>query len=222
MSSSERFGSVHDNLNCVSAEWFDVFGGCRGSQVQRSACVWVNEVVTECDCWLALRRSVSFVFIFSFVHLHTAAVIKIHLRLLLCLWHGRLVPVSATDVMLLLGAVRLCWKSFFFFQSQPQSQDILPSSQPDLWPHLLRVDAFGHGPGGDDVVHHALAQPLGNLVELQEVPHVVEHLVVAVGVGVHLLEDGGHVSKDGGVEQSWRGWHTHTHTHTHTHRRVSH
>ena len=70
--------------------------------------------------------------------------------------------------------------------------------------HLLRVDALGHGPGGDDVVHHPLAQARGHLVELQEVPDVVEHLVVAVGVGVHLLEDGGHVSKDGGVEQSYR------------------
>lgn len=65
--------------------------------------------------------------------------------------------------------------------------------------HLLRVDAFGHGPGGDDVVHHPLTQPLGNLVELQEVPDVVEHLMVAIGVGVHLLEDGGDVSKDGGI-----------------------
>ena len=68
--------------------------------------------------------------------------------------------------------------------------------------HLLRVDAFGHGPGGDDVVHHPLAQPLGDLVELQEVADVVEHLVVAVGVGVHLLEDGGDVTEDGGVKQS--------------------
>lgn len=67
--------------------------------------------------------------------------------------------------------------------------------------HLLCVDAFGHGPGGDDVVHHTFTQALGNLVELQEVPDVVEHLVVAVGVGVHLLKDGGHVSKNGGIEQ---------------------
>lgn len=73
-----------------------------------------------------------------------------------------------------------------------------------LGPHLLRVDAFSHGPRGHDVVHHPLAQTFGDLVKFQEVPDIVEHLVVTVGVGVHLLEDGGHVSKDGGVEQSWR------------------
>lgn len=68
--------------------------------------------------------------------------------------------------------------------------------------HLLGVYAFGHGPRGDDVVHHPLAQAFGDLIKFQEVPHVVQHLVVAVGVGVHLLEDGGHVSEDRGVEKS--------------------
>ena len=29
--------------------------------------------------------------------------------------------------------------------------------------------------------------------------------MVAVGVGVHLLEDGGDISEDGGVEQGWTG-----------------
>lgn len=71
-------------------------------------------------------------------------------------------------------------------------------------PHLLSVNAFRHGPRGHDVVHHPLAQTFGDLVKFQEVPDIVEHLVVTVGVGVHLLEDGGHVSKDGGVEQSCR------------------
>lgn len=28
--------------------------------------------------------------------------------------------------------------------------------------------------------------------------------MVAVGVGIHLLEDGGHISKDGGIKESWR------------------
>lgn len=70
--------------------------------------------------------------------------------------------------------------------------------------HLLCVDAFRHGPCGDDVVHHPFAQALGNLIELQEVPDIVEHLMVAVGVGIHLLEDGGHISKDGGIKESWR------------------
>ena len=68
--------------------------------------------------------------------------------------------------------------------------------------YLLSIDALGHGPCGHDEVHDSLAQAVGNLVELEEVAHVVEHLVVAVGVGVHLLENGGDISKDGGVQKS--------------------
>ena len=71
--------------------------------------------------------------------------------------------------------------------------------------HLICVDALGHGPCGHNEVHHPLTQAPGHLVELQEVPHVVQHLVVAVGVGVHLLEDGGDVSKYGRIEQGWNG-----------------
>ena len=67
--------------------------------------------------------------------------------------------------------------------------------------YLFSIYTPGHGPGGGDVVHDPLAQALGDLVQLQEVPHAVQHLVVAVGVGVHLLEDGRHVTKDGGVEE---------------------
>ena len=68
-------------------------------------------------------------------------------------------------------------------------------------PYLLCVNASGHGPGGHNVIHDSLAQPLGHLVELQEVPDTVEHLMVPVGVGVHLLENGRHVPKDGGIEE---------------------
>lgn len=75
-------------------------------------------------------------------------------------------------------------------------------AQPLLTPHLLSVYAFSHGPRGDDVVHHPLTQTFGNLVKFQEVSHVVQHLMVAVGIGIHLLEDGGHISKDGGIEKS--------------------
>lgn len=67
--------------------------------------------------------------------------------------------------------------------------------------YLVCVDASGHGPGGHDVVHHPLAEAFGDLVEFEEVSHTVEHLVVSVGVSVHLLEDGGDVTEDGGVQQ---------------------
>lgn len=68
-------------------------------------------------------------------------------------------------------------------------------------PYLLCVDASGHGPGRHDVIHDALTQSLGNLVELQEVPDTVEHLMIPVGVGVHLLENGCHVPEDGGIQK---------------------
>lgn len=67
--------------------------------------------------------------------------------------------------------------------------------------HLLRVDALRHGPGGDDVVHHPLAERLRQLVQLHKLPHVVEHVVV-LGCGAgHLLDDRSHVAKDGRVEE---------------------
>ena len=67
--------------------------------------------------------------------------------------------------------------------------------------YLVSVDASGHGPGGHDVVHHPLTEAFGDLVEFEEVSHAVEHLVVAVGVGIHLLEDGGDITEDGGIQQ---------------------
>jgi len=69
--------------------------------------------------------------------------------------------------------------------------------------HLLGVYSPWHGPGGGDVVHDPFTQALRHLVELQEVADAVDHLVVPIGVGVHLLEDGCHITKDGGVKKSW-------------------
>ena len=67
--------------------------------------------------------------------------------------------------------------------------------------YLVGVDAFSHGPGRHHVVHHPLGQGFGYLVQLHELPHVVEHLVVLGGGRGHLLDDGGDVAEDGGVEQ---------------------
>lgn len=66
--------------------------------------------------------------------------------------------------------------------------------------YLVSVDSSGHGPSGDDVVHDSLTKPLRDLVELQEISHTVQHLMIAVSISVHLLEDSGHVSKDGGIQ----------------------
>ena len=40
-----------------------------------------------------------------------------------------------------------------------------------------------------------------HLVEDHELPDVVEHVVVLGGGEGHVVDDGGHVAKDGGVEQ---------------------
>lgn len=68
--------------------------------------------------------------------------------------------------------------------------------------YLFSIYASGHGPGGGNVVHDSLAQTFGDLVEFQEVTHAVQHLVVSVSVGIHLLEDCGHVTKYGCIQES--------------------
>ena len=67
--------------------------------------------------------------------------------------------------------------------------------------YLIRVNALGHGPRADHVVHDPLRERLGHLVQLHELPDVVQHVVVLGGGGRHLLDDGGHVPEDGGVQE---------------------
>ena len=69
--------------------------------------------------------------------------------------------------------------------------------------YLFSIYTTRHRPCGCNVVHDSLAQTLGDLVELQEVSDAVQHLMVAVGVGVHLLEDGRHVTEDCGIKKGW-------------------
>lgn len=66
--------------------------------------------------------------------------------------------------------------------------------------NLIRVQAFGHRPRGDDVVHDALAERLGYLVQLHELAYVVQHIVVLGRRRRHLLDDGRHVSEYCGVQ----------------------
>lgn len=73
--------------------------------------------------------------------------------------------------------------------------------------YLFSVYAPRHGPGGGNVVHNSFAQALGHLVQLEEVSYTVKHLVVTVRVGVHLLEDCCHVTKDGGVKKGCENTH---------------
>lgn len=70
--------------------------------------------------------------------------------------------------------------------------------------HLFSVNTVGHGPRGGDVIHNPLAQAFGHLVQLEEVPHAVKHLVIAVSVGIHLLEDSCHITEYGGIKESYK------------------
>lgn len=70
--------------------------------------------------------------------------------------------------------------------------------------YLLGVETFGHGPRGDDIVHDALAEGLGHLVQFHELPHVVQHVVVLGRRRGHLLDDGRHMAEDRRVQQSYR------------------
>lgn len=62
------------------------------------------------------------------------------------------------------------------------------------------IQSFGHGPGGDDVIHDPFGQGARYFVQLHELAHVVEHLVVLGRRRCHLLDDGRHVTEDRCVE----------------------
>ena len=66
------------------------------------------------------------------------------------------------------------------------------------------IEAFGHGPGGDDVVHDALGEGARHFVQLHKFADVVEHFVVLGRRRRHLLDDGRHVTEDGGVQQRYQ------------------
>lgn len=79
-----------------------------------------------------------------------------------------------------------------------------------MWPeragapaHLIGVDAVVDGPGGLEVLQHALLELLGQAVDADEVLQVLHPCVVERAAGVHALDDGSHVAKDQGVHQSW-------------------
>ena len=67
--------------------------------------------------------------------------------------------------------------------------------------YLILVNTLSHGPRGDNVVHDPLREGLGYLVQLHELPHTVQNVVVSRRRRSHLLDDRRHVTEDGGVEQ---------------------
>lgn len=71
-------------------------------------------------------------------------------------------------------------------------------------PYLLCVNAFWHGPRWDNIIHDSFTKAFGDLIKFQKVPHIIQHLVVSVGVGIHLLENCGNVSKNSCIKKSWK------------------
>jgi len=67
--------------------------------------------------------------------------------------------------------------------------------------NLLGVNAACDRPGRDNEVDNAFTECRRQLVQLDEILHAVEHLTVATGRPVHLLEDGRHVAKDRRVQK---------------------
>ena len=66
---------------------------------------------------------------------------------------------------------------------------------------FVRLHSLGVGPLGHHIVQHSLHQVPRDLVQDHELPHPVQHLVV-LGCGQgHVVDDGGHVPEDGGVEE---------------------
>lgn len=66
---------------------------------------------------------------------------------------------------------------------------------------LLGVDALGRRPRGHYVVHHPFRERLGHLVQLHELTHVGQHVVIDCRCWRHLLDYGRHVTEDGRAQQ---------------------
>lgn len=69
--------------------------------------------------------------------------------------------------------------------------------------YLFGVQAFGHGPRGDHIIHDAFAERLRHLVQLHEFAHIIQHVVVLRRRGGHLLDDGRHVTEYRRVQQRY-------------------
>jgi len=65
--------------------------------------------------------------------------------------------------------------------------------------NFLRIQAFGHRPRANDVIHDALAKSFRYFVELHKFPHIVQHIVILGGSGRHLLNDCSNMTEDRGV-----------------------
>ena len=60
---------------------------------------------------------------------------------------------------------------------------------------LVCVETLCHRPRADNVVHDALAEGFRHLVQLHELPDVVQHVVVLCRGRRHLLDDRRHVTE---------------------------
>lgn len=88
----------------------------------------------------------------------------------------------------------------------------MPDNVVHMWPlraggpaHLVGIDAVVDGPGGLEVLQHALLELLGQAVDADKVLQVLHSRVVEGAAGVHALDDRSHVAKDQGVHQSCGG-----------------
>lgn len=66
--------------------------------------------------------------------------------------------------------------------------------------NFVRIQALGHRPCADNIIHDALAKSFRHFMELHKFPHVVQHIVILGGSGRHLLDDCGDMTEDRGVQ----------------------
>lgn len=69
-------------------------------------------------------------------------------------------------------------------------------------PYLFCVNAFWHRPCWDNIIHDSFTKAFGDLIEFQKVPYIIQHLMVPVGVGIHLLKNCGNISKNSCIKKS--------------------
>lgn len=66
--------------------------------------------------------------------------------------------------------------------------------------NFLCIQALGHRPRADDIIHNAFAKSFRHFMELHKLPYVVQHIVILGGSGRHLLDDCGDMTEDRGVQ----------------------
>lgn len=67
--------------------------------------------------------------------------------------------------------------------------------------YFFRIQAFGHRPSRNDIVHDTFTQRLWHFVQFHKFSNIVEHIVVFGRCRCHLLDNRCHMTENRGVQK---------------------